>query len=213
MIKQCVICNLDFSTTGTRKTCSDKCFKKHLSNQVAGKAGGYRAGSGRAKSGYYKGIYCGSTYELAWVIYKLDHNLPFTRFEGYIEYNNKKYFPDFLVDNTIIEIKGWTTPATLAVIAQKNLAANNQGYKVEVLFKENLSVEFAWVKSKYNYAKMQELYDDYSPMYSYLCTHCGITFSKDKKIKSEYGFCSRVCAGKGHKGAGNPAGFNKVKLR
>lgn len=26
--------------------------------------GGYRKGSGRSKHGYYKGIYCGSTYEL-----------------------------------------------------------------------------------------------------------------------------------------------------
>ena len=42
--------------------------------------GGYRPGSGRAKTGYYKGIYCGSTYELAWVIYQIDNNKDFSRF-------------------------------------------------------------------------------------------------------------------------------------
>ena len=71
--------------------------------------GGYREGSGRSKSGYYKGIYCGSTYELCWVIYSLDHNIQFNRFPGMIEENGLKYYPDFLLDDgkTIIETKGY----------------------------------------------------------------------------------------------------------
>ena len=46
------------------------------------KLGGYREGSGRSKSGYYNGIYCGSTYELCWVIYALDTQVKFDRFKG-----------------------------------------------------------------------------------------------------------------------------------
>jgi hypothetical protein len=48
-------------------------------------AGGYRIGSGRSKSGYYKGIYCGSTYELCWAIHALDHNIKFSRFDKKLE--------------------------------------------------------------------------------------------------------------------------------
>jgi len=53
--------------------------------------GGLRNGSGRSKSGYYKEIYCGSTYELCWVIYNLDHNISFSRFSGYLTDGKIKY--------------------------------------------------------------------------------------------------------------------------
>ena len=41
---------------------------------LKGKTGGIREGAGRSKSGWYKGYYCNSSYELAWVIYSLDNN-------------------------------------------------------------------------------------------------------------------------------------------
>ena len=57
-------------------------------------SGGLRKGSGRGKKGYYKGYWCDSSWELAWVIYQLDHNIKIKRnwekFE--YEYNNIKYF-------------------------------------------------------------------------------------------------------------------------
>jgi len=59
--------------------------------------GGIRNGSGRSKCGYYNGIYCGSTYELCWVIYNLDHNISFTRFSGYLTDGKIKYYPDFYI--------------------------------------------------------------------------------------------------------------------
>ena len=43
------------------------------------KSGGIRKGSGRGKKGTYKGYWCDSSYELAWVIYNIDKNIPFTR--------------------------------------------------------------------------------------------------------------------------------------
>lgn len=74
-------------------------------------AGGKRHGSGRGFQGWYKGIWCDSSWELAWVIYNLDHNIHFTRYDGYFEYEfngtKHKYYPDFqLEDGTIVEIKG-----------------------------------------------------------------------------------------------------------
>jgi hypothetical protein len=73
--------------------------------------GGLRTGSGRGKKGRYKGYWCDSSWELAWVIYNIDNNVFFERntvgFE--YKYNNliKKYYPDFILsDGSYVEIKG-----------------------------------------------------------------------------------------------------------
>lgn len=152
--------------------------------------GGYRPGSGRAKCGYYRGIYCGSTYELAWVIYQLDHNIPFQRFDGCLEFEGKRYFPDFLQDGKIIEIKGYELQES---VDAKNRIANKNGYEVIVLRKENLKKEFDWVSSKYT-KDFKTLYDDYRPKYEYMCESCGKLFSKDKPKKSARIACSRSCS-------------------
>lgn len=74
------------------------------------KSGGIRVGSGRGRSGWYKGYWCDSSWELAWVIYNIDHNIIFERNkEGFdYLYNNKicKYYPDFIIDGVYYEIKG-----------------------------------------------------------------------------------------------------------
>lgn len=118
--KECTICNASFYVlpcNSNRKTCSKNCKSQQVALSNKGKTGGYREGSGRSNSGYYKGIYCGSTYELVWVIYRLDHNLSVTRFSGFIPYDNKKYFPDFIDGNIIYEMKGYHTEAVDAKIA------------------------------------------------------------------------------------------------
>lgn len=76
-----------------------------------GRIGGKRHGSGRGKQGWYKGYWCDSSWELAWVIYNLDHGIKFERYSGYFEYEfngaKHKYYPDFIIeDGTIVEIKG-----------------------------------------------------------------------------------------------------------
>lgn len=63
-------------------------------------------------SGWYKGIHCDSSWELAFVIYHIDHGIPIQRCKNKINYmfNNriKTYNPDFIVNNTdTIEIKGY----------------------------------------------------------------------------------------------------------
>jgi hypothetical protein len=73
-------------------------------------SGGYRKGSGVGKKGYYQGYWCDSSWELAWVIYNLEHNIIFERNKnGFIyKYKNKekKYFPDFIINGVFYEIKG-----------------------------------------------------------------------------------------------------------
>jgi len=73
-------------------------------------SGGLRKGSGRGKKGWYKGYWCDSSWELAWVIYNLDHNIKFERNKVGFEYEYKnqkrKYHPDFIISETYYEIKG-----------------------------------------------------------------------------------------------------------
>ena len=69
--------------------------------------------AGRSKCGNYKGFYCRSSWELAYVVYNIEHNINFkanTNGFKYIwdgEYHT--YFPDFYLPDvdTYIEIKGY----------------------------------------------------------------------------------------------------------
>lgn len=187
----CACCGKEFicRITAPRKYCSNVCWRQQ--------AGGYRSGSGRAKTGYYKGIYCGSTYELVWVIYNIDHAVEFSRFPGFLEGNNLKYYPDFLVGNTIIELKGFEDDDS---VQRKTELAESFGYSVVVKRKPQLEKEFGWVKEKYQYKEVYELYDDYKPKYKLMCDCCGTEFFRNKKPKTDIVFCGRECAGKGHKG-------------
>lgn len=118
--------------------------------------GGYREGSGRAKTGYYKGYYCGSTWELAWVIYNIDHGIKFQRFPKTLIGNGIKYIPDFLQDGKIIEIKGYENSDS---VERKTKLAESLGYEVIVLRKEDLKECFQWVKANYVYKCMSDLYE------------------------------------------------------
>lgn len=170
--------------------------------------GGYRQGSGRSKSGYYKGIYCGSTYELCWVIYSLDHNIQFTRFPGKLELDDVKYYPDFLLSDgkTIIETKGYEPQDS---VDKKTKVAEHYGYTVKVLRKKDLQKEFDWVKQNYQYKEVFELYDGYKPKYDLVCVECANMFGRNKKPKTEKIFCSRSCAGKFRKKNNKIVPFDK----
>ena len=189
----CLTCDNIFLTkiTEPKKYCSNKCWKVQ--------SGGYRPGSGRSNSGYYKGIYCGSTYELCWVIYNLDHNIEFSRFPGKLEKDGVKYYPDFLLSDqkTIVETKGYEKQNSVDI---KTKVAESFGYIVKVLRKEDLQYAFDYVQKRFNTVDYKTLYDGYAPEYKYTCGFCQNLFSRDKKLKTDVVFCSRTCAGKGHKG-------------
>ena len=164
--------------------------KKILPPKQPKPRGGFREGSGRAKTGYYKGIYCGSTYELVWVIYQLDHGNEFKRFPGCLEFDGKRYFPDFIQNGKIIEIKGYESQASVDV---KNNIAEVNGYDVVVLREADLQKEFEWVKEKYS-KDFKTLYDEYKPKHNYVCVCCGSQFSRDKPINARHITCSRSCS-------------------
>ena len=138
IISICLYCGNDITHwISTPKKFHADCWRKC--------AGGLRKGSGRSKHGWYKGIWCDSSYELAWVIYQLDHNIPFTRNTISYEYifNGKQYqyYPDFIQDNQLIEIKGFVNEQTLAKI--KSVP------ELVVLMREDLKKEFDYVIATY----------------------------------------------------------------
>jgi hypothetical protein len=100
---------------GTGRKLSDATKTKiGVTAKINGISGGYREGGGKGKKGKFQGIHCDSSWELAFLICTIEKNQKVERitsprfyvFEG----KTRKYFPDFLVDGTVIEIKGWKTP-------------------------------------------------------------------------------------------------------
>ena len=105
-------------------------FGKHYSEEVLNKSfrnnpnqGGLRKGSGRGKKGWYKGFYCRSTWELAWLIYEIEINSSNVEachesFDYELDGKKHKYYPDFKIGDTYYEIKGWHRPDVDAKMQQ-----------------------------------------------------------------------------------------------
>lgn len=64
---------------------------------------------GTAKYGTYRDMPLDSSYELAFVVYCTENNIPIQRSQQHFEYTYKnktrQYFPDFVINDCIIEIK------------------------------------------------------------------------------------------------------------
>lgn len=63
------------------------------------------------KFGTYQGYHCDSSWELAFVIYNIDHNIVFTRNTERFPYEHNGithiYYPDFIIDGVYYEIKSY----------------------------------------------------------------------------------------------------------
>ena len=118
-------------------------------------AGGLREGSGRGKKGKYKGIYCDSIWELAFLVYHLDNNLFIERCKEKRKYifNNKEriYYPDFITDKGVIEIKGYITDQWKAKL-QYNPDIN-------VLYEDDIKFYLDYCINKYGNNFYEILYD------------------------------------------------------
>ena len=152
----CEVCNKKIKKPKSKihqhNFCSRNCYLKYDKLNVG--TGGYRYNSGRGKSGWYKGYYCSSSYELAYIIYCLDKNIHVVRNTKGFEYkfNDKArhYYPDFIVDGEYIEIKGFKR-------VEDDSKWASFPYKLKVLFKKDLIDIFDYVVSKYG--------NDYISMY------------------------------------------------
>lgn len=151
-----VIDTLKKTSTKTKsKEIEDERRKKLSEHAKKNNYGGYIKGSGRGKSGWYKGYWCDSSWELAWVIYNLDRDIKFDRNHVKFEYvwNNEKhnYIPDFKIDDEYIEIKGYYTKQFEAKVAQFP-------YDLKVYAKNEMIPILKYVVEKYS-KKFIELYE------------------------------------------------------
>ncbi len=185
--KICPMCNNEFFVYRCNKNkiyCSRDCFYNDHELKFRKKSsGGKRTGSGIGKHGWYKNYYCDSSWELAFVIYNLEHNIKFSRnkvgFE--YEYENKihKFYPDFIMeDGTYIEIKGYFDKKNIIKISSFNGS-------LKILNKIEIAPYLKYVINKYgkDFIKLYE-----NNRYFNECIICG------KPAKNIC--CSRRCSGK-----------------
>ena len=150
--KYCKICNklIPFDRCDCL-TCSTACQHKA--------SGGYRANSGNGKSGRYNGFYCASTYELAFVIYCLDHNIDIKPCKNAYDYEYKgkhrKYHPDFIINDTIIEIKGYWTE----LVDIKRQAVTDR--PIKILYRSDLGPVFNYINEFYGKTVDKDIQDLY----------------------------------------------------
>lgn len=113
---------------------------------------------GNGKKGHYKGIYCDSTWELAFLVYCFDNNIEVKRcdikytymFEG----EEHVYIPDFITSEGIIEVKG-----RLDNKAREKL---KQIPEIILYDKEKMKPIIKYVSDKYGEEFWKILYDKYN---------------------------------------------------
>lgn len=149
----CEYCGKEFTRKEHRgKYCSDECSsmsrsKKLSESAIKRKLGGlnplttYKS----FKQGIYKGIKCDSSWELAFVIYCIDNNIKIERYDKSLQYtfNGKicNFYPDFLVENELVEIKGFWT--------KRNIAKREQCKNVKFIDKFSIKKYIDYVELKY----------------------------------------------------------------
>jgi len=165
--KFCVICGKELPyERRSKKTCSEACKHMLLKNNTIAAIklhGGNLNPTRNAKYGTYKGIECDSSYELAYVIYCLDHNISVKRnrqcfnysYNG--EYHN--YYPDFIIDDTYVEIKNYWTEQV-----QAKIDCFPKHLKYQIIYKNGIKKYLTYCKKVYG-SNFTELYDRDKPSY------------------------------------------------
>lgn len=142
--------------------CSDDCMRaerhKKLSElAIANQVGGLKPETTHSyyKRGYYNNIWCDSSWELAFVIYCLDHDMTIQRNDDYFEYlyDGKiyKFYPDFIVNGKLVEIKGFYT--------LKNKAKKEQYPDIEFIDKDKIQPYLDYAIQKYG-SNFTDLYNN-----------------------------------------------------
>lgn len=152
----CCICTKKFQVTYEQKlnkTCSKEC-KSLLQSQV-----NHRENNTYGKFGYYQGIYCASSWELAFLIYNKDLGKDIQRceltFTYFMDDQQHTYFPDFIMDNIIYEVKGYEKED----VQLKTQAVLDASYKIDVIRKKEIMPIIKQLKKKYNVKDITTLYD------------------------------------------------------
>ena len=113
---------------------------------------------GNGKKGHYKGIYCDSTWELAFLVYCFDNNIDVkrcdVRYTYIFEGENHIYIPDFITSEGIIEVKGRLDDKAKEKIKR---------FPEVILYdKEKMKPIIKYVSEKYGEEFWKTLYDKYN---------------------------------------------------
>lgn len=118
--------------------------KEKISKRMIGNINWIRSGKG--KRGTYKGYFYMSSWELAYIFYNLEHHIEFKRNWERFDYvhNNKpgKYIPDFIENDTYIEIKGYKTSVCISKI-------NHFPKKIVILYYNEMQPYLKYVIEKH----------------------------------------------------------------
>lgn len=123
----CPVCNNSFLKKHSKQVfCDRACYreagKRGLLWKIQGRVSAplSRAGGSGLKE-WYRGFWCDSTWELAYIIYNLDHSIPVVRNREPFDYvfagRTHRYYPDFIVNNRYVEIKGFMRDCDYAKLA------------------------------------------------------------------------------------------------
>ena len=117
---------------------------------------------GNSKQGWYKGIHCDSTWELAYLVYHIENNLYIERCKQYFDFiwenGHHKYIPDFITNEGIIEIKGRKSKKSLE--KEKNKLERTNILKNACKNSNINFTKFGWSTKMVKYLKNRnELFD------------------------------------------------------
>ena len=157
----CKYCGKKILNLSKSQFCSDDCRNKSKHEKLSkiskeNNFGGYHPNSiKKHHHGNYKGIHCDSSWELAYLVWCLEHNIKIERCNEirYYKVNKqtRKYFPDFIVNNQIIEIKGY--------LDKYSQLKSEQNPDIKVLLKEDLNEMLNYVINKYGKKFWEILYE------------------------------------------------------
>jgi len=157
---------------------------------------------GHGLRGWKYGIPCSSLYELVYVIYCKENSIPIIRNKKYFTYEEdgvlKRYYPDFIINNEFVEIKGFH----VKTVDLKTKAVLASGYPIKVLYLEDLKFCFDYVYDKYkvNYDSLRTLYDVDSRLLNSTCEICGEVFKHFVFKRTCSKFCQAELISKTNKG-------------
>lgn len=157
-------CSLDWEHK-YNKTCSIECSRKLQSFKMKQKyinSGLHRTVRKRYKYGTYKGIPCDSSWELAFVMYLIDKNIPFERnTKDYFSYTYKgethNFFPDFILSGMYYELKNYPSELTDAKVR-----CFPKEYTLKVLYYNDIKVYLRYAIDTYGH-DFYYLYDEDKP--------------------------------------------------
>lgn len=152
--KFCKFCGKKLSYEARYRTyCSKDCFRESMSiyhtDKFKTEGLSYLIYKHNYKYGTYKGISCDSSYELAFVLYHLDHGISLTRnktdsFEYLYKGKIRNFFPDFIIDDTYVELKSWHSEE-----AECKSACMPKNIKFKILYKEDMYIYLNYAKEHY----------------------------------------------------------------